>query len=60
MTTPVHPLAVLLVELVPTRPAPSASRGPWTEAEQDEHWAQLCEAVGTPGASRPVSRQPAA
>jgi hypothetical protein len=26
---------------------------PWTPEEQDAHWADLCEAVGTPDAPRP-------
>jgi hypothetical protein len=60
MTAPVSPIDALLAELVPTRPDPAVSRGPWTEAEQDAHWAQLCEAVGTPGAPRPTCRQQAA
>ncbi|UOB09117.1 hypothetical protein MQE23_08630 [Streptomyces sp. HP-A2021] len=47
------PLEALLLELVPTRPDPAPHRGPWTQGQQDEHWAQLCEAVGTPGAERP-------
>lgn len=25
----------------------------WTTAEQDQHWQELCKAVGTPGAQRP-------
>jgi hypothetical protein len=59
MTTSLSPMYALLVELVPTRPESVPSPGPWTVAEQDAHWAKLCEAVGTPGASRPAPRQPA-
>lgn len=29
---------------------------PWTPAEQDAHWAELCDEVGTPGAPRPHLR----
>jgi hypothetical protein len=47
------PLDRLLLELVPTRPAPAVPGGIWSEAQQDEHWALLCESVGTPGAPRP-------
>ena len=54
------PLDALLLELVPTRPDPAPPRGPWTEQQQDEHWAALCEAVGTPGAERPTGRTAAA
>lgn len=56
MTSPVinvNPLVALLVELVPHRPAPTVTRGTWTQEERDAHWAALCEAVGTPGAARP-------
>lgn len=47
------PLERLLSELVPLRPDPAPPRGLWSEAQQDEHWAALCEAVGTPNAPRP-------
>ncbi|NUO42379.1 MAG: hypothetical protein HOV82_10105 [Streptomyces sp.] len=56
----------LLLELVPTRPAPVPPRGPvpppnpWTAQQQDQHWDDLCEAVGTPGAERPHHQQTAA
>ena len=60
------PLDALLLELVPTRPDPAPQRpalpnhSQWTEQQQDEHWAALCEAVGTPGAERPTARPAAA
>ena len=56
------PLDRLLLEAIPTRPAPATPGGYWTQAEQDEHWAQLCQAVGAPGTPRPqpASEQPAA
>ncbi|MFD5709524.1 hypothetical protein ACFWHW_03865 [Streptomyces pharetrae] len=54
------PLERLLLEAVPTRPDPAPPRGPWSEEQQNEHWAQLCEAVGTPGAPRPARPEPAA
>ncbi|MEU3851764.1 hypothetical protein [Streptomyces sp. NPDC029554] len=54
------PLDALLLELVPTRPDPAPPRGPWTEQQQDEHWAQLCEAVGATGEVRPAARPAAA
>ncbi|MEU8968098.1 hypothetical protein AB0D11_02285 [Streptomyces monashensis] len=57
MTTPYERL---MAETIPTRPAPAPSPAPparpvepWTAAEQDAHWAELCEAVGTPDAPRP-------
>ena len=57
------PLERLLLEAIPTRPAPLPKPepppkpiAPWTEAEQDAHWAALCEAVDTPGAKRPHLR----
>lgn len=52
----------LMAEAIPTRPAappsrpPARSLEPWTPAEQDAHWAELCEAVGTPDAPRPHLR----
>lgn len=53
----------LMAEQIPTRPAPppkpeppSRPLQPWTPAEQDAHWAELCEAVGTPDAPRPHLR----
>lgn len=48
------PLDALLLELVPTRPDPAPPRGLWSEEAQEAHWRALCEAVGTPGASRPT------
>jgi len=55
------PLERLLLEAIPTRPAPApdAPRQTeltrhWTQAEQDAHWGQLCDEVGTPGAPRPA------
>lgn len=58
------PLDRLLLEAIPTRPPPAANpdRPPpeyvsrWTPAEQDAHWAALCEAVGRPGDPRPTLR----
>ncbi|MGP3737977.1 hypothetical protein ACTWJ9_33240 (plasmid) [Streptomyces sp. GDS52] len=55
MATALSPLDALYAELIPSRPESAPSSGPWTVAEQDAHWARLCEAVGTPGASRPVA-----
>lgn len=56
-------MAELAVELIPTRPRratkpepTSKPIEPWTRAEQDAHWAQLCEAVGTGRAKRPHLR----
>ena len=54
----------LYAEDIPTRPDPAPprprrSQSQWTRAEQDHHWAALCDDVGTPGALRP-SEQPAA
>jgi hypothetical protein len=56
-------MAELMAELIPTRPAPPPKPepppkpiAPWTRAEQDAHWAALCEALGTPGAPRPHLR----
>jgi hypothetical protein len=58
-----HRMAALRAELIPTRPAPAPRLEPppkpitpWTRAEQDAHWAALCEALGTPGAPRPHLR----
>ncbi len=57
------PLQRLLLEAIPTRPAPAPTTPRqteiahhWTPAEQDAHWQQLCEAVDTPGAPRPHLR----
>lgn len=56
------PYERLMAERIPTRPPPPPGRKPelparpiepWTPEEQDEHWAELCEGVGTPGAQRP-------
>jgi hypothetical protein len=48
----VTPLERLLAEGIPTRPPPASPlprRVPpgyrWTPAEQDQHWADLCEAI---------------
>ncbi|WP_264925663.1 hypothetical protein, partial [Streptomyces sp. A012304] len=46
----------LLLETVPTRPTPATPWGYWTEAQQDDHWNTLCEAVDTPNAKRPAVR----
>ncbi|MEU5596861.1 hypothetical protein [Streptomyces sp. NPDC020298] len=48
----------LYAEDIPTRPEPAPSRprpytSMWTRAEQDQHWQELCAAVGTPDAQRP-------
>jgi len=48
------PLAQLLQEDIPTRPAPRLT--PLTDADRDNNWAALCHAVGTPGAERPHLR----
>lgn len=48
------PIERLLQEAVPLRPEPApGTHSLWTEQEQDRHWADLCETVGTPGAKRP-------
>jgi len=59
----VTPLEALLLETIPTRPAPAPGTTRqteiaryWTPAEQDAHWQALCEAVGTPDAQRPHLR----
>lgn len=53
----------LMAEQIPTRPAPPPEpeppprpTEPWTADEQDAHWADLCNTVGTPGAQRPHLR----
>lgn len=48
----------LIAETVPHRPDPAPPRPrdyqpTWTPAEQDQHWQDLCKAVGTPKAQRP-------
>lgn len=62
MTTPYERL---MAEAIPTRPRPRPTPKPqlpagpikpWTPEEQDAHWADLCDAVGTPGAERPHLR----
>ena len=56
------PYQRLLAETIPTRPAPAtprprpAERRPWTRAEQDAHWQQLCEAIGARDEQRPALR----
>ena len=62
MTAPT-PYERLMAEAIPTRPRPAPRpeppprhTEPWTAAEQDAHWAQLCKEVGTPGARRPHLR----
>lgn len=57
------PLQRLLLETIPVRPTPAPGTPRqteiaryWTQAEQDAHWAALCEAVDTPGAARPHLR----
>ncbi|QLJ01491.1 hypothetical protein HZZ00_10965 [Streptomyces sp. NEAU-sy36] len=42
----------LMAEAIPIRPV-DPNRRPWTQQEQDAHWAALCTVVGTPGAQRP-------
>jgi hypothetical protein len=57
------PLDRLLAEAIPIRPA-NPHRQPWTQQQQDAHWAALCHAVGTPDTPRPnetaTARQTAA
>jgi hypothetical protein len=55
------PLDRLLAETIPTRPPPAEPRPrrfptghQWTPAEQDAHWAALCEAVGATREQRPT------
>jgi hypothetical protein len=57
------PYDQLMAEAIPTRPRnaprpepPPKTVTPWTSDEQDAHWAELCEAVGTPDAPRPHLR----
>lgn len=57
------PYERLMAEQIPTRPRPAPkpeppprALEPWTRAEQDAHWAELCDEVGTPGAPRPHLR----
>lgn len=57
------PLERLLAETIPTRPPPAEPRPRrvpaghrWTRAEQDAHWAALCEAVGATREQRPRLR----
>jgi hypothetical protein len=48
-----------LAEAIPHRPTPPTPEPPthhyWTPAEQDQHWQDLCKAVGTPGRPRPTT-----
>jgi hypothetical protein len=53
----VSPLERLLAETIPQRPEPPPHPGPWTQADQDAHWAALCRTVGTPGAQRPTRHE---
>ncbi|MFM9649848.1 MULTISPECIES: hypothetical protein [Streptomyces] len=47
----------LIDESIPQRPTPAPATPPthryWTTTEQDQHWQDLCKAVGTPGKPRP-------
>jgi hypothetical protein len=52
------PLERLLQEAIPLRPAPAQPGGLWSRQEQDRHWADLCDTVGTPGAPRPQHSAP--
>ena len=68
MTDTPTPLERLLAEAIPTgtfghalppppEPEPPPRPvAPWTPEEQDAHWADLCKALGTPGAKRPHLR----
>ena len=62
-TDGLSPYDRLMAEAIPTRPRPAPKPEPppkpiqpWTRAEQDAHWAALCEAVGTRHARRPHLR----
>ena len=48
------PLDQLLQEAIPTRPEPAQPWGHWTDEDRDQHWQDLCDAVGTPNAPRPT------
>ncbi|MGW8703297.1 hypothetical protein ACWGOK_41400 [Streptomyces eurythermus] len=49
------PMQRLLEEAIPLRPDHAKpANEPWTQVEQDTHWAALCAAVGTPNARRPT------
>jgi hypothetical protein len=57
------PYERLMAEQIPTRPRrapkpepPPKPIEPWTTAEQNAHWAALCEAVGIRSAKRPHLR----
>ena len=47
----------LMQEAIPVRLDP-AVHSVWTEAEQDEHWDDLCRAVGAPNYRKHPRRQP--
>ncbi|GGR61187.1 hypothetical protein [Streptomyces aurantiogriseus] len=53
------PLERLLQEAIPTRPDPAPPQPHtyqqyWTPQEQDTHWRQLAEALGTTNIPRPT------
>lgn len=54
------PIDRLLAESIPHRIEPAPAEPPtrryWTPVEQDQHWNDLCQAVGTPGRPRPHHR----
>lgn len=41
-----------------SRPRARKPARAWTPEEQDAHWADLCETVGTPGRPRPTHTEP--
>ncbi|MCA1224120.1 hypothetical protein [Streptomyces sp. 8L] len=51
--------AALLREAVPDGTYGETDHSPWTRAEQDKHYADLCEAIGAPNdrATKPNPRR---
>ncbi|MEU2339949.1 hypothetical protein ABZ608_41560 [Streptomyces sp. NPDC013172] len=59
------PIDRLLLEAIPVRPEPApGSPRPtevhslWTPDEQDQHWADLADALGIPSQPRPAHPEP--